>query len=113
MSREFALKQAEEQIDILREALLESKEENEELETRLSLSISMYEGDRSPMLKLEEENAKLRRENEKEHKQVCQFIRDMYTGRFAKRADDYWELPQWIRDAIEADPIYNTEQESR
>ena len=64
MSREFALKQAEEQIDILREALLESKEENEELETRLSLSISMYEGDRSPMHKLEEENAALKRENE-------------------------------------------------
>ena len=84
MSREFALKQAEEQIDILRSALLES----------------------------ETENAKLKGENEKEHKQVCQFIRDMYTGRFAKRADDYWELPQWIRDAIEADPIYNTEQES-
>ena len=42
----------------------ELEEENEELETQLSLSISMYEGDRSPMHKLEEENAALKRENE-------------------------------------------------
>ena len=46
-----------------------------------------------------------------ERKQVCQFIRDMYTGRFAKREQDYWTLPQWIRDAIEADPIYHEEPE--
>lgn len=52
--------------------------------------------------------ANLKRENEEEHEQVCQFIRDMYTGRFAEREEHYWELPQWIRDAIEADPIYNS-----
>jgi hypothetical protein len=46
-----------------------------------------------------------------ERKQARQFIRDMYTGRFAKRAQDYWTLPQWIRDAIEADPIYHEEPE--
>jgi len=54
--------------------------------------------------KLEAENAKLKAETEKEHEQVCQFIRDMYTGRFEAREEHYWELPQWIRDAIEADP---------
>ena len=48
---------------------------------------------------------------EAEHEQVCQFIRDMYTGRFRERAKYYHELPQWIRDAIEADPIYNTAEE--
>ena len=36
------------------------KEEIEELETQLSLSISMYEGDRSPMNKLQIENASLK-----------------------------------------------------
>ena len=87
------------------------EEEIEELETQLSLSISMYEGDRSPMNKLQIENATLKRENEKEHEQVCQFIRDMYTGRFAEREEYYWELPQWIRDAIEIDPIYKTAEE--
>ena len=35
MSREFALKQAEEQIDILRSALLESETENAELKREL------------------------------------------------------------------------------
>ena len=60
---------------------------------------------------LEAENAKLKREREKEHEQVCRFIRDMYTGRFAEREEYYWELPQWIRDAIEADPIYSTAEE--
>lgn len=46
---------------------------------------------------------------EAEREQVQQFIRDMYTGRFAKRAKDYRTLPKWIREAIEADPIYNEE----
>jgi len=36
--------------------------ENEELETQLSLSISMYEGDRSPMHNLQVEHAALKRE---------------------------------------------------
>ena len=36
------------------------KEEIEELETQLSLSISMYEGDRSPMNNLQVENATLK-----------------------------------------------------
>ena len=55
-----------------------------------------------------EEHASLTEKVEIEHEQVCQFIRDMYTGRFAEREKYYWELPQWIRDAIEADPIYNS-----
>ena len=54
------------------------------------------------------EHERLREAVEIEHEQVCQFIRDMYTGRFAEREEHYWELPQWIRDAIEADPIYNS-----
>ena len=48
-------------------------------------------------------------DNAAEREQVRQFIRDMYTGRFAKRAEDYWALPQWIREAIESDPIYHEE----
>jgi len=55
--------------------------------------------------------ANLKRENEEEHEQVCQFIRDMYTGRFVEREEYYRVLPQWMREAIEADPIYNAEQE--
>jgi len=55
-----------------------------------------------------DENASLTEKVEIEHEQVCQFIRDMYTGRFRERAKYYHELPQWIRDAIEADPIYNS-----
>jgi hypothetical protein len=45
-----------------------------------------------------------------EQERVRQFIRDMYTGRFAKREEDYFSLPQWIRDAIEEDPIYNEDE---
>ena len=56
-------------------------------------------------------HASLTEKVEIEHEQVCQFIRDMYTGRFAEREEYYWNLPQWIRDAIEADPIYNTAEE--
>ena len=58
-----------------------------------------------------EEIASLTEKVEIEHEQVCQFIRDMYTGRFAEREKYYWELPQWIRDAIEADPIYSAEEQ--
>ena len=68
----------------------------------------MVEVEKGYLEYLEEGNAELKRENEKEHEQVCQFIRDMYTGRFAEREEYYWELPQWIRDAIEEDPIYST-----
>ena len=57
------------------------------------------------------EYASLTEKVEIEHEQVCQFIRDMYTGRFAEREEYYWELPQWIRDAIEVDPIYKTAEE--
>ena len=57
------------------------------------------------------EHPSLTEKVEIEHEQVCQFIRDMYTGRFAEREEYYFELPQWIRDAIEADPIYNTAEE--
>ena len=56
-------------------------------------------------------HASLTEKVEIEHEQVCQFIRDMYTGRFAEREKYYWELPQWIRDAIEADPIYSAEEQ--
>ena len=56
-------------------------------------------------------HASLTEKVEIEHEQVCQFIRDIYTGRFAEREKYYWELPRWIRDAIEADPIYNTAEE--
>ena len=41
-----------------------------------------------------EEIASLTEKVEIEHEQVCQFIRDMYTGRFAEREKYYWELPQ-------------------
>jgi len=54
------------------------------------------------------ENERLKAQMAEEREQVCQFIRDMYTGRFAAREEYYWELPQWIRDAIEADPIYSS-----
>ena len=54
----------------------ELEEENEELETRLSLSISMYEGDRSPMHKLEEENAGLRNK----YIDVLNIMRDSLLG---------------------------------
>ena len=56
-------------------------------------------------------HASLTEKVEIEHEQVCQFIRDIYTGRFAEREKYYWELPQWIRDAIEADPIYSAEEQ--
>ena len=51
--------------------------ENEELETQLSLSISMYEGDRSPMHNLQAENAVLiKRLWEYEHQASDERIRD-------------------------------------
>ena len=46
-----------------------------------------------------------------EREQVCQFIRDMYTGRYVERAGYFWTLPKWMREAIEADPIYHEEPE--
>ena len=45
-------------------ALVQLEAENEELETNLSLAISMYEGEDSPMAKLEQEKHKLKAENE-------------------------------------------------
>ena len=57
------------------------------------------------------EHASLTEKVEIEHEQVCRFIQDMYTGRFAEREEYYFELPQWIRDAIEADPIYNAQEQ--
>lgn len=46
---------------VVDERVAQLEDEIENLETQLSLSISMYEGDRSPMHKLEAENAKLKR----------------------------------------------------
>ena len=69
---------------------------------------AVFQNDANKIAQLEAEIERLREAVEIEHEQVCQFIRDMYTGRFAEREEHYWELPQWIRDAIEADPIYNS-----
>ena len=63
------------------------------------------------ILELLNAHASLTEKVEIEHEQVCQFIRDMYTGRFTEREEHYFELPQWIRDAIEADPIYSAEEQ--
>lgn len=49
---------------ILNERVHALEAENEELETNLSLAISMYEGEDSPMAKLEQEKAQLEAENE-------------------------------------------------
>jgi len=87
-----------------RERIAQLEAENETLKREIIKA-------KTNLFEYQHEYMKLKRENEKEHEQVCQFIRDMYTGRFAKREEYYWELPQWIRDAIEADPIYNTAQE--
>ncbi len=52
------------EMDRWADEVAQLEEENEELETQLSLSISMYEGDRSPMHNLQLEKAALKQENE-------------------------------------------------
>jgi hypothetical protein len=82
--------------------------ENEELETNLSLAISMYEGEDSPMAKLEQEKAQLEAENAvlEDYKRLTEPRLDLWSADYhkLKAENEGWKrrtlyLAKWVEKA--------------